>query len=84
MKAKMRRGKTGYMTEANGLNADQFIAAHLRDDRFCMYTANDAIQYDLRRVGHFSDKILVKRESGAYVVGDGYSLRTTRSWDGTS
>ena len=41
-------GKTGYMTEANGLNADQFIAAHLRDDRFCMYTANDAIQYVLR------------------------------------
>ena len=48
-----QEGRTGYMTEANGLNADFFITQYPQDPRHCMYTANAAI---MRDIGRFSDQ----------------------------
>ena len=54
-----QEGQSGYMTEANGLNADFFMANHLQDSRYCMYAADRAIQHDFQQFGReFADAIV--------------------------
>ena len=48
-----QEGRAGYVTEANGLNADFFITQYPQDLRHCMYATNAAI---MRDVGTFSDQ----------------------------
>ena len=56
------QGEAGYLMEANGTCADQFIRRHPTDERSCMYAAKDVLERELRRMGEGHANVVVISE----------------------